>query len=99
MTNIREEKVTKGKVLVESTYNGGKATAFRQSIDLIVRKMDLITDKDSKEYNELSEITNLLWAMHDVAEKSESEANEKLDEILKQEKNALSTADQSEDNA
>lgn len=99
MTNIREEKVTKGKVLIESTFNGGKATAFRQSIDLIVRKMDLITDKDSKEYNELSEVTNLLWAMHDVAEKSESEANEKLDEILNQEKNALSTADQSEDNA
>lgn len=99
MKNIREEKVTKGKVLIESTFNGGKATAFRQSIDLIVRKMDLITDKDSKEYNELSDITNLLWAMHDVAEKSESEANEKLDEILNQEKNALSTADQSEDNA
>ncbi|WP_436950077.1 hypothetical protein [Staphylococcus xylosus] len=99
MKNIREEKVTKGKVLVESTYNGGKATAFRQSIDLIVRKMDLITDKDSKAYNELSEVTNLLWAMHDVAEKSESEANEKLEEILNQEKNALSHADQSEDNA
>lgn len=99
MKNIREEKVTKGKVLIESTFNGGKATAFRQSIDLIVRKMDLITDKDSKEYNELSDITNLLWAMHDVAEKSESEANEKLDEILNQEKNALSQADQSEDNA
>lgn len=82
MTNIREEKVTKGKVLVESTYNGGKATAFRQSIDLIVRKMDLITDKDSKAYNELSEVINLLWAMHDVAEKSEAEANEKLDEML-----------------
>ena len=99
MTNIREEKVTKGKVLIESTFNGGKATAFRQSIDLIVRKMDLITDKDSKEYNELSEVSNLLWAMHDVAEKSESEANEKLDEILKQEKNALSHGDQTEDNA
>lgn len=99
MTNIREEKVTKGKVLIESAFDGGKATAFRQSIDLIVRKMDLITDKDSKEYNELSEVTNLLWAMHDVAEKSESEANEKLDEILKQEKNALSQADQSEGNA
>ncbi|MGZ2417246.1 negative regulator of genetic competence, sporulation and motility [Staphylococcus caledonicus] len=99
MTNIREEKVTKGKVLVESTFNAGKATAFRQSIDLIVRKMDLITDKDSKEYNELSEVINLLWAMHDVAEKSESEANEKLDEIFEQEKNALSQADQSEDNA
>ncbi|MEB7721819.1 hypothetical protein [Staphylococcus equorum] len=99
MKNIREEKVTKGKVLVESTFNAGKATAFKQSIDLIVRKMDLITDKDSKEYNELSEVANLLWAMHDVAEKSESEANEKFDEILKQEKNALSTADQSEDNA
>ena len=99
MKNIREEKVTKGKVLVESTFNAGKATAFKQSIDLIVRKMDLITDKDSKEYNELSEVINLLWAMHDVAEKSESEANEKFDEILKQEKNALSTADQSEDNA
>ena len=99
MTNIREEKVTKGKVLVESTYNAGKATAFRQSIDLIVRKMDLITDKDSKEYNELSEVSNLLWAMHEVAEKSESEANEKLDEILKQEKNALSHGDQTEDNA
>lgn len=99
MKNIREEKVTKGKVLVESTFNAGKATAFRQSIDLIVRKMDLITDKDSKEYNELSEVINLLWAMHDVAEKSESEANEKLDEILKQEKNALPHADQSEGNA
>lgn len=99
MTNIKEEKVTKGKVLVESTFNGGKATAFRQSIDLIVRKMDLITDKDSKEYNELSDLTNLLWAMHDVAEKSESEANEKLDEMLKQEKNALSHGDQTEDNA
>lgn len=99
MKNIKEEKVTKGKVLVESAFNGGKATAFRQSIDLIVRKMDLITDKDSKEYNELSEVTNLLWAMHDVAEKSEAEANEKLDEILNQEKNALSQADQSEDNA
>lgn len=99
MKNIREEKITKGKVLVESTYNAGKATAFRQSIDLIVRKMDLITNKDSKEYNELSEVANLLWAMHDVAEKSESEANEKLDEILKQAKNALSHADQSEDNA
>lgn len=99
MKNIREEKVTKGKVLVESTFNAGKATAFKQSIDLIVRKIDLITDKDSKEYNELSEVANLLWAMHDVAEKSESEANEKFDEILKQEKNALSTADQSEDNA
>ncbi|MGX0158297.1 negative regulator of genetic competence, sporulation and motility [Staphylococcus cohnii] len=99
MKNIREEKVTKGKVLVESTFNAGKATAFRQSIDLIVRKMDLITDKDSKEYNELSEVINLLWAMHDVAEKSESEANEKLDEIFEQEKNALSQADQSEDNA
>ncbi|MDK9858350.1 hypothetical protein [Staphylococcus equorum] len=99
MKNIREEKVTKGKVLVESTFNAGKATAFKQSIDLIVRKMDLITDKDSKEYNELSEVANLLWAMHDVAEKSESEANEKFDEILKQEKNALSQADQSEDNA
>lgn len=82
MTNIREEKVTKGKVLVESTYNAGKVTAFRQSIDLIVRKMDLITDKDSKEYNDLSEVTNLLWAMHDVAEKTESEANEKLEEML-----------------
>lgn len=99
MTNIREEKVTKGKVLIESTFNGGKATAFRQSIDLIVRKMDLITDKGSKEYSELIEVTNLLWAMHDVAEKSESEANEKLDEIFEQEKNALSQADQSEDNA
>lgn len=99
MKNIREEKVTKGKVLVESTFNAGKATAFKQSIDLIVRKIDLITDKDSKEYNELSEVINLLWAMHDVAEKSESEANEKFDEILDTEKNALSTADQSEDNA
>ena len=91
MTNIREEKVTKGKVLVESTFNAGKATAFRQSIDLIVRKMDLITDKDSKEYNELSEVSNLLWAMHDVAEKSESEANEKLDEML----NKKSASDES----
>lgn len=99
MTNIREEKVTKGKVLVESTFNDGKATAFRKSIDLIVRKMDLITDKDSKEYNELSEVSNLLWAMHDVAEKSESEANEKLDEILKQEKKALSQAGKQNDNA
>lgn len=98
MKNIREEKVTKGKLLVESTFNGGKATAFRQSIDLIVRKMDLITDKDSKAYNELSEVINLLWAMHDVAEKSESEANVKLEEILNK-KNALSTAVQSEDNA
>ncbi|MDK9868765.1 hypothetical protein [Staphylococcus equorum] len=99
MKNIREEKVTKGKVLIESTFNAGKATAFKQSIDLIVRKIDLITDKDSKEYNELSEVANLLWAMHDVAEKSESEANEKFDEILKQEKNALSHGDQTEDNA
>lgn len=98
MTNIREEKVTKGKVLVESTFNAGKATAFRKSIDLIVRKMDLITDKDSKEYNELSEVSNLLRAMHDVAEKSESEANEKLVKN-EQEKSALSQADQSEDNA
>ncbi|WP_210123384.1 hypothetical protein [Staphylococcus sp. GDX8P106P-2] len=61
--------------------------------------MDLITDKDSKEYSELSEVANLIWAMHDAAEKTEAEANEKLDEILEQEKNALSTADQSEDNA
>ncbi|MGX5789916.1 hypothetical protein ACWKSJ_02365 [Staphylococcus equorum] len=98
MTKIREEKVTKGKVLVESTYNAGKATAFRQSIDLIVRKMDLITDKDSKEYNELSEITNLLWAMHDVAEKSESEAKEKLEEILNK-KSASENFGERSDNA
>lgn len=98
MTNIREEKVTKGKVLVESTFNAGKATAFRKSIDLIVRKMDLITDKDSKEYNELSEVSNLLRAMHDVAEKSESEANEKLVKN-EQEKSALSQAGKQNDNA
>ncbi|MFF0674634.1 hypothetical protein ACWEXN_04650 [Staphylococcus xylosus] len=98
MKNIREEKVIKGKVLVESTYNGGKATAFRQSIDLIVRKMDLITDKDSKEYNELSEVTNLLWAMHEVAEKSESEANEKLEEILNKKSASVQSAN-STDNA
>ncbi|CAM3959092.1 hypothetical protein [Staphylococcus xylosus] len=98
MKNIREEKVIKGKVLVESTYNVGKATAFRQSIDLIVRKMDLITDKDSKEYNELSEVTNLLWAMHEVAEKSESEANEKLEEILNKKSASVQSAN-STDNA
>lgn len=98
MKNIREEKVIKGKVLVESTYNGGKATALRQSIDLIVRKMDLITDKDSKEYNELSEVTNLLWAMHEVAEKSESEANEKLEEILNKKSASVQSAN-STDNA
>ncbi|WP_409327862.1 hypothetical protein [Staphylococcus pseudoxylosus] len=98
MKNIREEKVIKGKVLVESTYNGGKAIAFRQSIDLIVRKMDLITDKDSKEYNELSEVTNLLWAMHEVAEKSESEANEKLEEILNKKSASVQSAN-STDNA
>lgn len=77
---VREEKVTKGKVLVELAHYGAKAKAFRESIDLIVRKMDLITDKDSKEYSELSEVANLIWAMHDAAEKTE--ANEKLDEIL-----------------
>lgn len=98
MTNIREEKVTKSKVLVESTYNGGKATAFRQSIDLIVRKMDLITDKDSKAYNELSEVINLLRAMHDVAEKTESEANEKLDEMLNK-KSASENFGERSDNA
>lgn len=98
MKNIKEEKVTKGKLLVESTHNGGKATAFRQSIDLIVRKMDLITDKDSKEYNEFSKVTNLLWAMHDVAEKSESEANEKLDEILNK-KSASENFGERSDNA
>lgn len=96
MTKIREEKVTKGKVLVESTYNAGKATAFRQSIDLIVRKMDFITDKDSKEYNELSEITNLLWAMHDVAEKSESEAKEKLEEILNKKSASVMSANRTD---
>lgn len=98
MKNIREEKVTKGKVLVGSTYNAGKNTAYRQSIDLIVRKMDLITDKDSKEYNELSEITNLLRAMHNVAEKSESEANEKLEEILNKKSASVQSAN-STDNA
>ena len=99
MTNIKEEKVTKGKVLVESTYNGGKATAFRQSIDLIVAKMDNITDKDSKEYSELSEVANLIWAMHDAAEKTEAEANEKLDEILEQEKASSEQRPNSTDNA
>ena len=94
---VREEKVTKGKVLVELAHYGAKAKAFRASIDLIVRKMDLITDKDSKEYSELSEVANLIWAMHDAAEKTE--ANEKLDEILEQEKASSEQRPNSTDNA
>lgn len=99
MKNIREEKVTKGTVLVELAHYGAKAKAFRESIDLIVRKMDLITDKDSKEYSELIEVTNLLWAMHNVAEKTESEANEKLDEILGIEKASSVMSANGTDNA
>lgn len=99
MKNIREEKVTKGTVLVELAHYGAKAKAFRESIDLIVRKMDLITDKDSKEYSELSEVANLIWAMHDAAEKTESEANEKLDKILGIEKASSVMSANGTDNA
>lgn len=98
MKNIREEKVTKGKVLVESTYNAGKATAFRQSIDLIVAKMDNMTDKDSNEYSVLNELLNEIWDKHNVVEKLESEANERMKELM-HEKKALSQAGKHNDNA
>lgn len=76
------EIVTKGEAIVKIAHYSGKATGFTQSIDLIVTKKELITEKYNKEYNELREVINLLWAKHNVAEKLELEAYEKLDEIL-----------------
>ncbi|MDW4035428.1 hypothetical protein [Staphylococcus saprophyticus] len=98
MENVRKEVVNKGKLLVDIANYGGEAAAFRQSIDLIVEKMDNITDKDSKECSVLNELLNELWNKHNVVEKLESEANERMKELMN-EKKALSQAGKQNDNA
>ncbi|MCD9064500.1 hypothetical protein [Staphylococcus saprophyticus] len=83
MKNVREEVVNKGKVLVDLSYCGGELNGYRKVIDLIVAKMDNITDKDSDEYSVLNELLNDIWDKHNEVEKLEAVANEKLDQLIK----------------
>lgn len=83
MKNVREEVVNKGKVLVDVSYCGGELNGYRKVIDLIVAKMDNITDKDSDEYSVLNELLNDISDKHNEVEKLEAVANEKLDQLIK----------------
>src|SRR5699024_9967543 len=97
MKNVREEVVNKGKLLVDIANYGGEA-AFRQSIDLIVEKRDNITDKDSEECSVLNELLDELWNKYNVAEKLESEANERMEELMNEKRASVQSAN-STDNA
>ncbi|MCQ9293376.1 hypothetical protein NQ040_05475 [Staphylococcus cohnii] len=98
MENVRKEVVNKGKLLVDIANYGGEAAAFRQSIDLIVEKMNNITDKDSKECSVLNELLDELWNKYNVAEKLESEANERMEELMNEKSASVQSAN-STDNA
>ena len=98
MENVRKEVVNKGKLLVDIANYGGEAAAFRQSIDLIVEKMNNITDKDSKECSVLNELLGELWNKYNVAEKLESEANERMEELMNEKSASVQSAN-STDNA
>lgn len=80
---MKNTNVSKGKLLVDATHHAGMGKAFRQTVDLIVEKMDNITDKDSNEYNVLNELLNDIWYRHSEVENLEAEANEKLDQLIK----------------
>ncbi|MDW4342528.1 hypothetical protein EUA50_12085 [Staphylococcus saprophyticus] len=80
---MKNTNVSKGKLLVDATHHAGMGKAFRQTIDLIVEKMDNITDKDSNEYSVLNELLNEIWDKHNEVGKLEVLANEKLDQLTK----------------
>lgn len=98
MTNIRPEVVTKGKVLVEMAHYGGKLSAYRNIVDLICEKKDEV-ENNSEVYVVLNSLLNQVSENYNEACELEVRAKHDLNEIFEQEKNALSQADQSEDNA
>lgn len=80
MNNINESK---GQLLVDYAHYGAMGKAFRQTAELVVEKMDNITDKDSNEYSVLNELLNEIWDECNKVERLEFESNEKLDQLIK----------------
>ncbi|WP_436855197.1 hypothetical protein [Staphylococcus caeli] len=86
MKNIREDVVNKSKALAAIAYYGGETSAYSDAINLCIEKMDVITNKDSKEYNILNEIVNEIEVLINRAKESEDDYNLKLKESLDKEK-------------
>ncbi|MDW3919846.1 hypothetical protein QI291_06860 [Staphylococcus saprophyticus] len=95
---MENTNVSKGQLLVDYAHYGAMGKAFRQTVDLIVAKMDNITDKDSNEYSVLNELLNEIWDKHNEVEKLEAEARKNLDDLM-QEKSASVQSANSTDNA
>lgn len=80
MNNINESK---GQLLVDYAHYAAMGEAFRQTAELIVEKMNNITDKDSNEYSVLNELLNEVWDECNKVERLEFESNEKLNQLIK----------------
>ncbi|MDW3933311.1 hypothetical protein QI291_11955 [Staphylococcus saprophyticus] len=95
---MENTNVSKGQLLVDYAHYVAMGKAFRQTVDLIVAKMNNITDKDSNDYSVLNELLNEIWDKHNEVEKLEAEARKNLDDLM-QEKSASVQSANSTDNA